>query len=202
MTTTTPDLAKHIGRNARKLRLDAGATLDQIALAARFYGLSWNSGNVGHLESGRGAPRLDTLYAVALALRDVIGRPVTLADLLAGDDPIQINDDLAVPASAVRAAVSGQPVTGETEKLRRLGTVMEKATRKALAAALLDEFREADARACRDIGVTRERGATMMARLWGRTFTEERDGRAGPDANAQRRGQISRALKTELAKGK
>ena len=64
------------------------------------------------------------------------------------------------------------------------------------------EFREADARACRDIGVTRERGATMMARLWGRTFTEERDGRAGPDANAQRRGQISRALKTELAKGK
>ena len=90
----------------------------------------------------------------------------------------------------MRAAVSGQPVTGETEKLRRLGTVMEKATRKALAAALLDEFREADARACRDIGVTRERGATMMARLWGRTFTEERDGQgragrqcptAGPD---------------------
>lgn len=38
-----------------------------------------------------------------------------------------------------------------------------------------------------------------MAKLWGRTFNAERDDRAGPDPNAQRRGQISRKLKAELA---
>jgi hypothetical protein len=37
-----------------------------------------------------------------------------------------------------------------------------------------------------------------MAALWRRTFTAERDNRAGPDANAQRRGQISRQLKADL----
>jgi hypothetical protein len=39
-----------------------------------------------------------------------------------------------------------------------------------------------------------------MAELWGRTFVAERDRRAGPDVNAQRRGRISRQLKAELQK--
>ena len=99
-TTTAPDLARHIGRNARKLRLDAGVTLDQLAQAARFCGLAWNTGNVGHLESGRTSPRLDTLYAVALALHQATGQPVSLADLLAGTGPVQINNKLTVDASS------------------------------------------------------------------------------------------------------
>jgi hypothetical protein len=37
-----------------------------------------------------------------------------------------------------------------------------------------------------------------MAKRWKRTFVAERDRRAGPDANAQRRGQVSRQLKAEL----
>ena len=39
-----------------------------------------------------------------------------------------------------------------------------------------------------------------MAKLWKRTFVAERDRRAGPDANAQRKGQISRQLKAQLEK--
>jgi hypothetical protein len=35
-------------------------------------------------------------------------------------------------------------------------------------------------------------------RLWHRTFSEERDRRAGPDANQQKRGRVSRELRTEL----
>jgi hypothetical protein len=50
---------------------------------------------------------------------------------------------------------------------------------------------------CKNIGVDRFLAAAMAA-LWGRTFSAERDNRAGPDANAQRRGQVSRQLKAEL----
>lgn len=60
------------------------------------------------------------------------------------------------------------------------------------------DFSESDARMCKNIGVDQFLGAAAMAALWRRTFTAERNHRAGPDANAQRRGQISRQLKAEL----
>jgi hypothetical protein len=36
--------------------------------------------------------------------------------------------------------------------------------------------------------------------LWHGTFSEERDRRAGPDATQQKKGRISRELRTELEK--
>jgi hypothetical protein len=63
---------------------------------------------------------------------------------------------------------------------------------------VLRDFNESDARMCKNIGVDQVLGAAAMAALWRRTFTAERDNRAGPDANAQRRGQISRQLKADL----
>jgi hypothetical protein len=63
---------------------------------------------------------------------------------------------------------------------------------------VLRDFSESDARMCKNIGVDQVLGAAAMAALWRRTFTAERDNRAGPDANAQSRGQISRQLKADL----
>lgn len=40
--------------------------------------------------------------------------------------------------------------------------------------------------------------AHITAALWKSTFSEERDRRAGDGANAQKRGQVSRALQLEL----
>ena len=191
-------IAKVIGANARKLRLDAGVTLDQFALAARFCGLPWSTGRCGDFEAGRVLPNLETIYAAALALSQAIGRDVSLAELLASDQPVQINDKLSVDPSALADAMSGQPVTGETENHRRLGGVVGKFTRKMAVPVMLDAFREADVRMCRTIGVTRERGAAAMYELWGRPFSDERDHRGQPGANAQHRGQISRQLKAQL----
>jgi transcriptional regulator with XRE-family HTH domain len=195
-------IAQVVGANVRRRRLDAKVTLDQFAQAARFCGLSaWSTGRVGDLEAGRIATlTLETLYAVALALHQATGRPVSLADLLTGEEPVQINDKLTVDTSALRGAVSGEPATGSTDALDRLGAVMHKGTTTALARMLLDEFRESDVRMCKTLGVSPEVGAAAMAKLWRRTFSAERDHRAEPDANAQRKGQISRQLKTELEK--
>jgi hypothetical protein len=49
--------------------------------------------------------------------------------------------------------------------------------------------------------VSRDRLAATSFRLWdGRTFGEERDRRAGPDANPQKRGRVTRELRAELEK--
>lgn len=185
-------VAEVAGENARKLRLGAGLTLDLLAQAAQLYGLPWTTGRVGDFESGRAAPSLPTLYAVALALQQATGQPVTLADLFAGEGPVQINDKLFIELSELRAALSGGPVTG-----RVIPSGMLSAT---VGWAMVGVFSEADTRMCKSLGITRERGIEAMAKLWGRPFSVERDSRAEPGANAQRRGQISRQLKAELQK--
>ena len=197
-------VAKVIGTNARNLRLNAKpkVTLDQFALAARFCGLPWSTGRCGDFEAGRVLPNIETVYAATLALSRAIGRDVALAELLASDEPLQINDKLTVDASSLTDAVTGKPVTGETENYQKLGEVAEQFTTRQAVPVMLDAFREADERVCRQLGVTRQRGAAAMYRLWGRTLSDERDDRARtePEANTQRLGQISRQLKAELKK--
>jgi transcriptional regulator with XRE-family HTH domain len=196
-------IAKVIGANARDLRKKAGVNLDQFALAARFCGLPWSTGRVGDFESGRVLPNLEVVYAVALALQQVTGQPVTLAKLLASDQPVQINDKLTVDMSTLADAVRGEPVRGETESYRKLSEAVEGFTVKQAVPVFLKAFREADERVCRQLGVTRERGAAAMYKKWGQTFTDKRDELAQQDAdpaNAQRLGQISRQLKAELKK--
>jgi transcriptional regulator with XRE-family HTH domain len=189
-------LAKAIGANARDLRKQAGVNLDQFARAARICGLPWSTGRVGDFESGRVLPNFETIYAAARALSHAIGRDVTLAELLASDEPVQINEKLTVDASALADAVSGQPVTGEIE------TYVGKFTRKMAVPVLVAAFREADERVCRQLGVTRERGAAAMYGEWGQTFSDKRDELAAQEegVNAQRLGQISRKLKARLEK--
>ena len=106
-----PSIAEAAGRNARALRLGAGVKLDDFALAAKSYGLPWTSGRVGDFESGRASPSLPTLYAVAAALGQVIGRPVSLVELFAGEGSVQINEKLSVKLSVLRDALSGDRVT-------------------------------------------------------------------------------------------
>jgi hypothetical protein len=186
-----------------------------MARAAQFYGLPWTSGRVGDFESGRTAPSLPTLVAAAAALGKAIGRPVTLVELVTGKGQVRINDKLSLDKSALRAVLSGGglevpaiPLTPFT--ILRAGEILAKTTStahwpKRLRAVKPDlrwevqrDFSESDARMCKNIGVDPFLGAAAMAALWRRTFRAERDHRAGPDAKAQRRGQISRQLKAEL----
>ena len=208
-------VAQVIGESAKVLRRDAQVTLEQMARVAQRYGLPWTSGRVGDFESGRTAPSLPTLIAAAAALGDVIGRPVSLAELVTGEGQVHINDKLSLDKSALRAALSGgsvnahaKPMPLETlltrglELLTELSTVdwpnRLRAVNPDLRRDVLLDFNESDARMCKNIGVDQVLGAAAMAAVWRRTFTADRDHRAGPDANAQRRGQISRQLKADL----
>jgi hypothetical protein len=108
----------------------------------------------------------------------------------------------------VRAALEGKPVrpvrlTASWQVVRVDDGDLPDWAREIdpkLRARVLGDFVESDERMCKRIGVEPDIGAAAMANRWRRTFTAERDRRAGPDANAQRRGQISRQLQAELQK--
>ena len=193
----TSSVAKVIGANARAIRQDANVTLDRLAAAMKLCGLRWSTGRIGSFESGHVPARLETLYTVALALGQATGRRVRLEDLFAGDGDVALNDELSVPLSALRDAVSRKPVTvGETEMTRK---ALGPDARGWAEVAVRTEFREADFRVCRKLVITPEQGALAMGALWGRTLSAERDQQTEPGANPQRRGQISRELQKLLA---
>jgi hypothetical protein len=203
-------MAEVLGRNARALRKGVGATLEDVATAVGTYGLAWSTGSVGSLESGRTVGvNLENLFVVAAALGDVTGQPVTLAELFAGKGAVKV-DRLTVTLAKLRAWLSGEPVALTGRALSGMSETMLWITAGAietpdwagisheLHVRVLRDFREADRRVCKAIGVELDDGAAAMAMLWKRTFTAERDRQAGPDANAQRRGRVARQLKAEL----
>ena len=182
------------------IRLNAGVTLDRLAAAMKLCGLRWSTGRIGSFESGHVPARIETLYTVALALGQATGRSVKVKDLLAGSDDVVINDELSIGLSELRDAVSGRPIrAGETETARKLTAAGPPEMRAIAEIAVHAEFREADVRVCKKLGVTPEQGALAMGSLWAHTFSAERDLLARPDDNAQRRGQISRELQKQLA---
>lgn len=208
------ELSEVVGVNARRIRQDAGTTLNDVARLARQNGLKWSTGKVGDLEAGRISPSFPTLFALACTLGSVTGSPVSLRDLLGADCFIRINDDLVVRAENVAEAVSTRPVDLALKDVRGAVEEAQDFLRK-FGAALheLPDYPGVKVRLVRDIshksGETEERVAKSLgiplfqlqwesAALWQDSFSAERDRRAGPNANAQKRGRASRELKAEL----
>lgn len=202
-------VAEVIGGEARRLRLDGGKSLEDVAKAVQSYGLPWSTGRVGDFEGGRAGPDIRTLAVVAAALGDVIARALTLADLSTGSGEVAITDTVIVKRSVLRAILGGQPVTiprpadavsAITLRIPRT-RILPKGVRRVdpnVLHRVLGELRETDRRVCKRIDVEPYVGAAGMAQLWEKTFVAQRDELAGEGANAQRRGQVSRQLQAEL----
>ncbi len=201
-------IAQAAGLGARAIRLDAGVTLADVAKTARFYGLPWTSGKVGDFESGRVSPTLPTLLSVAATLSEVCNQPVSMADLFPGDGRITVNDQYEIDAARLREVLTGSAVQWEArdalaDALAHVDDFL--ALPPSIRPVDVDRFRkvsidfsETDARMASSLGLDRMVATAAMAKLWGRTFAVERDARAGKNANAQRKGRVSRDLKSEL----
>jgi hypothetical protein len=219
---TTP-LPEVIGANARAIRTDANATLEQLSVKLRPYGLTWSTGRVGDFESGRVAATVATSIAVALGLGDLTGRPIALADLVRHDGLIELNDALTLHGENLAGFLASQPVQLQPVDLTESAKLANIDAHLKAGPTQVDTFHKLNAlagqhgrfddvlqeRAANAVGTAESRAATDLgidvwllagasAILWGRTFSEERDERAGADANAQRRGQVTRQLKAEL----
>jgi hypothetical protein len=183
-------IAQLAGANVRRLRLKADANLDDVVSFARAHGLPWSTGMVGNIEHGRAAATLETLFVVTAALSQLLGRPVYLAELFDGAGPVAVSDEATVDASALQAALSGAAAITPLMLSSKWRTKIRPLGERG--------FRESDERMCKRLGLSREQGIEAMGKLWGHSFSTERDRQAEPGANPQRRGQISRQLKAEL----
>lgn len=195
-----------IGRNARRLRGDI--TADAVAKAARRQGLNWGTGRISDLEHGRVSPTLPTLVALALALDDVRypGPAVTIGDLVASDEPISLTTALDVTSEELTEFLSGGSIKRVSPRaLLDAARVTPADWPKRLDGVpmgprlrLAGQLGEAEHRLGRDLGLDDRRLIAEMLFLWKRTYSAERDRRAGPGANAQKKGRVARELKAEL----
>ena len=224
MTDTPPlaPLAQVVGQNAKRLRDGAGATLDEVAKAARAYGLgNWGTGRVSDLEHGKVSPTLSTLIALSLALGDVHGQPIRLAELVEHDGMVALTGELVVTSEALSRFVAGDEVqllvddvppeavpdvdwehalVDEPRRRREILKLLPELGKVEMPVMLQVERQsgEAELKMARALGVDRWLVDLASAARWGRTLAAERDDRAGTDANAQKRGRITRELKAEL----
>ncbi|MCP9621771.1 hypothetical protein FOH10_30430 [Nocardia otitidiscaviarum] len=210
----SPTLAEIVGHNAKRLRADHNT--EALAKCAKQVGLRWNTGRVTDLEAGRISPTVPTLLALTFAFGGLLGRPVALTELFEAEGFVKLNDDFpAVRADLVLEALGGQPIGLKVGHLRGGKQQTIAAFKKSHAAwkelptrpddpdtldiqTALKESGPTEDRVARDLGISTLRLAYESARLWKGTFTQERDRRAGDDANAQKRGRVSRDMKHEL----
>ncbi len=217
---TTP-LPVVLGRNCRRIREAAGLTQNTLARYARESGLRWNTAKVGQFERGTHSPSFATVLAVTRALTQATGSSVPLSELVDYDDFVVINDDLfALSGKRLREIVSGaigwedlkaddvraDAVPGDPEAISRAGKHFQHLHDKyKLGNAPLEALVEISQKAGTDedrlakrLRISDSELAAASWRAWGRTFSEERDDQAGPEANAQKRGRVSRSLQAEL----
>jgi hypothetical protein len=216
------DLAAVVGANARRMRLRADAKTDDVAKLAREFGLTkWKDANVSALERGRVSPTVPTLYVLGLVFSELLGEPVTLADLCECEDNVQVADELAVPGEAITNALRGSPIDRHNKTTRDfLDRIRIQRVKNAMSdnpmvsVTVRDKLPHglrpgdigravlqvglAEQRAAKDLGVDPDQFAAFCLLHYGRTFAEERDRRAGLGANAQKLGQVVRAMKDEL----
>jgi len=220
MTDEAVDLATVVGINARRIRTEARATLEDVAKAARAQGLTgWGGGRVSDLEHGRVSPTLPTLIAVSLALAEVRKSPLALAELLQHEGAVEVTGSLAIRASALARFVSGEPVrltkrdaphlpgfeaTELAAELREWAGIADQlparlaevSTEQVLA--VQRRSGEAERRIAKGLRVAPLSVAAASAYLYGSTASEERDRRAGDGASAQKRGRIAREIRSEI----
>lgn len=184
-----------MGHNCKRIRVEIGLRQDDLAAAARVVGLKWSSAKVSDFEAGRWTSSFETALCVSLALELAanaagVNRTVTLADLIGDEGSIALTEEVTVSASGLSAVCRGASWD------KSMPMVINKAPGGAqgvLARSGLSEDRLA-----KRLNITHELLAETCWALWQRSFTEERDRRAGPDANSQRRGQIARLLQAEI----
>jgi hypothetical protein len=211
---TAPTLAVVLGRTARALRGDHKT--EALARAVTAAGLNWSTGHVAQLEAGRVSPTVPTLYALASAFSLLLDRPMTLANLFAGEGQVAIGAGAEVELSALREALRGQavkppdydPAKMVAASIARLQAEVDTWPPPARVRfnrltgdrhlQTVETFVEADLRVARSLDISRSRAIAEMADLWGRSLSAERDRQAGPDASQQKRGRISRELKKQL----
>jgi hypothetical protein len=125
----------------------------------------------------------------------------TFPELLVSEAPIQVNDSLLMSDKQLVNLIFRWPVTGQWSPETMTAAIKaswEHFEASVLPTLLTTPSGATEERTWKALDISETELADWSARLWNRTFPEERDRRAGAGANAQKRGQISRQMRKEL----
>lgn len=182
-------LAVVLGANVKRLRVAAGLTMEDAALAARAVdGGAWTAPRWADLEGGRRSLTLATMLTAHEVVAAPAGLPLTalFADL--PGEPVRVATGAGSrELSGIRAVLSGS-VTDPT----RQGPA------DAVEQAPADSARAATRAAARRLGITPAQVTRAAHERWGRPFAEVVDDAAG-GRTGQARGHVTRRLADELA---
>ena len=124
----------------------------------------------------------------------------TLADLLAGNGLVALTEALDIPGDQLAGVCQGQVFQAPQRQRGFVRGTWRDA--EALVEGNVSLMRQRSGltqyRLAQRLGIGPDFLAAKSFNLWGRTFSEERDRRAGPKANQQKRGRVSRELRAEL----
>jgi hypothetical protein len=203
-----------IGFNAKRLRRHHGLTLDQVSIALRNRGLTFSESRVADFEAGRvaAAANIETLAAYCLALADAGCAGARVHDMLRSVGPIQLNESLLLYDTDLIDLLSGTGIerlagaqsrdesTTPTSLKADEWTISEQFTFEPanLVMTVRQSSGATEERVRKALGISSTLLAIVSASLRGGTFSQERDKRAGVGANAQKRGQITRQLRSEV----
>lgn len=211
-----------IGRNLAELRQSHGLSQDDVAGAARLFGLRWNSARISRMERGDGAVTVETLLSLCVVMSEATDSPVGMPDLLATTDAIQISPDATVPARNVSMIVSTDPDYWAPEDEPSPPEAPMSASRPSDIQAIWAAYERivspgpmnlatlnpivnarrawslTDERNARKLGLSDEDFLVWCFRLWGQLMSAETEARAPEGATAQKRGRITRELLAEL----
>jgi hypothetical protein len=204
-------------------------TQDELARAARRVGLKWTASKVRDFESGRSAPTFATVLALTAALDNATKvktvaaststgheiavslnpayHPVRLADLVNFDGEVTVTEDFEPSGDHLADFCAGGTWEHHTLALEQawksMGDRLSSQSEIDWTESVIDWPKVlglTEQRVAATLGISTERLGAESLRLWNATFSNERDRRAGPDANRQKRGQVTRQLKAELQK--
>jgi transcriptional regulator with XRE-family HTH domain len=204
-----------IAENMRRVRTERGLLQEDVATAARWVGLMWSSVTVTQIESGSRQLNLDEVLLLPVVLR------CSLKDLLVtekGKDLVQLGYNTVLEASTVRRLVAEQGPqlsADEIPMLPGLELTLDPKISSAVHHAWLEGTLlsyllvregargEAERKAAQTLKISAPLITAYALRCWGRSLTEERDGRAvehlakGKELRAVR-GHITRVLLREI----
>lgn len=211
MNTVARPIREIIGHNVRAIRNEHNVTADELGRELRHYGMKWNANRVSELERGQKAVGIPELVMLSLALSSLTGRNITPGGLLNSGDPVELVEGVTLQDNALRRVIEGDDelksgdVVGGIEAINAVISNSLEGLRNIPANVPFGQVRQAvkdrslaDRRAARKLGWSEEEFLRRCLAQWGHMLSVETERRAGSDANAQRRGRITRELIDEL----
>jgi hypothetical protein len=206
-----------VGQNVRRIRAEYEIRQDDLAREASRLGLKWGASRIGELEHGRLGLSVSAFLVLASSLTKLTGEPITLADLVTGENGIALSAGLELPNLRVQEVLEGVPVDfdgilgelvwrgapvtfvvdehGNPQLPKKASVAVQPKPDASLGESIARDL--ATQKAARRFGIPPADLDRSMRQLYGRSLPEERDFRAGPEASKQKRGSITRKLVQE-----